>query len=60
MSPLLPLLLLLVTVRSCGAADATITVEADRRTAELRHFWTSTGFWWVRTLRSSVGGVLKV
>ncbi|XP_075879171.1 alpha-L-iduronidase isoform X2 [Nelusetta ayraudi] len=46
MSPLPPLLplLLLVAVRSCAASEATISVEADRRTAELRHFWTSTGF----------------
>lgn len=42
--PLLLVLQLLVAVRSCAAADVTITVEADRRTAELRHFWTSTGF----------------
>lgn len=47
MSPLLLLLPLLVTVTSCAAADVTISVEADRRTAELKHFWTSTGFWWV-------------
>ena len=46
--------LVLAVVRSCGAS-CVIDVHAQRPLAELRHFWTSSGFWLVhQSLRTQI------
>lgn len=41
-------LLFLLSLSETSAASHVVSVDVQRAAGELRHFWRSTGFWWVR------------